>query len=267
MIWVLLLFGGYAGICFGLAHMYRHPSRLKETMPYTFREIEVAGSPVWVIGPENPKASFVMCHGYGGSRHTWTELAERLAKRGYASYLPSMPAHGGSPKQEVGFGVTESELALAVARQAKGKVIGVGVSLGGAAIWLACDKDPTAFDAVCTESAFPRLNQATDAFLDRALPAGRIAFAPVRWIAEWQSGVKAGTINPIRGAEKMRGKPVLVMHGDADKLFPLTFGRELAEASGTELWCVPKARHAYCFDVGPTEYTNRLIALAEQAQN
>lgn len=266
MIWILAVAGVYIGVCFALAGMYRHPGRQEEHKPDRFQEITVGRSPVWVIGPENAKASFVMCHGYGGSRNTWTDLAEKLADQGYRCYIPSMPAHGANPDTEVGFGITESQLALEVARLARKDdkpVIGVGVSLGGAAILLACEKDPGAFDAICTESAFTTLTEATNSFLDRALPAGRITFAPVRWIAEAQSGVHAAKIQPIRGAKAMQGKPCLIMHGTGDRLFPIRFGEELSTAAGVELWRVAEARHAYCFDVDPAEYTRRLVALAE----
>lgn len=265
MIWVLALIGVYVAFCFYLAGMYRRPARIAETMLPEFREILVDGSPVWTIGPDNPKASFVMCHGYGGSRHTWVTLAEKLAERGYKCYIPSMPAHGNSPHQFVGFGGTESDLALAVARTAREDavpVVGIGVSLGGAAVLLACEKDPKAFDAICIESAFTTLPEATNAFLDRALPAGRFAFAPVRFIAEWQSGIKASSIQPIRGATAFKGRPSLILHGDRDRLFPMSFSDQLAQAAGVEVWRVPNAAHAYCYDVAPGEYEKRLVALA-----
>lgn len=266
MIWLLVLFGVYVGVCFALAGMYRHPMRSEEFTPPEFGELTIGRTPVWVIGPEKPKASFVMCHGYGGTRFSWVEEAKHLAKRGYRCYLPSMPAHGKSPETEVGFGVTERQVALNVAHEARkagGPVLGVGVSLGGSAIWLACEKDPHAFDAVCTEGAFGSLSDATDAFLDAALPAGHVVFRPVRWIAEWQSGVKADSIRPIDGAKAFRGKPTLIIHGSEDRLFPLRFGEELAQANGSKMWCVQGGRHAMCYDIVPEEYVDRLDGLAK----
>jgi pimeloyl-ACP methyl ester carboxylesterase len=267
MIWFLVLFGIYAGVCFALANMYRHPSRTREVTPEGFADIRVGTAPVWVIGPAHPKAVFVMCHGYGGSRYSWTDEAQILAKKGYRCYLPSMPGHGENPDPEVGFGVTESRLIgdlAKTARQPGVPVVGVGVSLGGSAIWLACDHDPTVFDAVATEGSFPSLAAATNCFLDRALPYGRITFAPVRWIAEWQSGVKTESIRPIDGAKKFCGKPALVIHGSADQLFPVEFGRELAGACRTDMWEVQGATHAYCYDLAPTEYIHRLVELADR---
>jgi len=267
MVWILGILGAYVAICFVLAALYRHPSRATENTPTGFDEIAVGQVPVWVIGPEQPKAVFVMCHGYAGSRYSWIDEARELAAKGYRCYLPSMPAHGKNPDRVVGFGVTESEVALAISREVRkyGKpVVGVGVSLGGAAIWLACGKDPQAFDAVCTEGAFGDLSKATNAFLDCAIAGGRISFAPVRWIAEWQSGVKQASVMPVEGAAAFRGKPALVIHGTEDRLFPFHFGEQLADAAGSELWRVEGGKHAMCYEAAPDEYIERLDTLAKR---
>jgi len=243
---------------------------MEELKPSAFEEIHIDGSPVWVIGPSSPRGAFVMCHGYGGSRYTWVDAAMRLSEQGFRCYIPSMPGHGSSPVSEVGFGTSESVLASQVAAKAreetKGPVVGVGVSMGGAAVLLAAERNPATFDAICAESAFASLSDATNAFLDRALPGGSVTFAPVRWIAERRSGLRSQDILPIRGARAMHGKPALVMHGTADRLFPMLFSEEIALALGTEVWCVPEARHAYCYDVATEEYLKRLLKLAEDAR-
>jgi pimeloyl-ACP methyl ester carboxylesterase len=250
--------------------MYLRPMRMEELKPSAFEEIHVDGSPVWVIGPKSATGAFVMCHGYGGSRYTWVDAAMRLSEQGFRCYIPSMPGHGSSPVSEVGFGTSESVLASQVAAKAReetgGPVVGVGVSMGGAAILLACERNPAVFDAICAESAFASLPDATNAFLDRALPGGSVTFAPVRWIAERRSGLRSRDIQPIRGAIAIKGKPALIMHGTGDRLFPIQFSEEIAEAVGADLWRVPDARHAYCYDVATEEYLGRLQKLAESAR-
>lgn len=265
MIWIGVAFAIYLAVCFGLAQMYLHPPRTEEVTGERNRAVTIGEAPAWVIDAKNPKAIFVLCHGYGGSRQAWEEVALRLSERGYTSIIPSMPAHGENPDQDVGFGIKESKIASLCAKHARQQhpglpVIGVGVSLGGAAVWLASDS----FDGVATEGTFPTMDQATDAFLDSALPFGHITFRPVKWIAEWRSGIPSSSIRPIDKVRKWKGKPALVMHGTGDRLFPLEFGEQISHELGVELWRIEGAAHAYGFDVAGTRYIDKLDDLAQQ---
>ncbi len=265
MVWLGVAFAIYLAICFGLAQMYLHPPRVAEVRDKHVRSIALGTTPVWAIDCNNPKAVFVLCHGYGGTRQTWEEVALRLSQRGYTSLIPSMPAHGENPDPDVGFGPKESKMATECAAYAREHhpglpVIGVGISLGGAAVWLASES----FDAVATEGTFPTMDQATDAFLDSALPWGHITFRPVKWIAEWRSGIPSRGVRPIDAIKKWEYKPVLVMHGTEDRLFPISFGEEIAKTLGTDLWRIKGAAHAYGFDVAGTAYIDKLDQLAQQ---
>lgn len=264
MVWIGIVFGIYCAICFALAQMYLHPPRIEEVTGEHDRPITIGKTPAWAIDANDPKAVFVFVHGYGGSRQTWEELAFKLSQRGYTSIIPSMPAHGENPDPDVGFGLKESKIAAECAAYAREHhpglpVIGVGISLGGAAVWLASEN----FDAVATEGTFPTMNQATDAFLDSALPWGHITFRPVKWIAEWRSGIPSNGIRPIDRIKKWKDKPVLVMHGTDDRLFPIELGEEIAKALGTDLWRIKGASHAYGFDVAGQAYIDKLDQLAK----
>ncbi|HJP83630.1 MAG TPA: alpha/beta hydrolase, partial [Fimbriimonadaceae bacterium] len=165
-----------------------------------------------------------------------------------------------------GFGVSESETVLkAVAwcrsnSDSKAPIVLVGVSMGGAASWLAAAKSPDV-TAVVTEGTFAKLEPATKRWFNRKFTAASVCLAPVFWFAQRISGVDPATVNPIEAAELWEGKPALVIHGELDQLFLTDEGQALAAASGAPLWVVKGATHAHCSEPDLTDYVDHVTSV------
>lgn len=269
--YLILVVLGYLGICFYLAGQYISPLRWRGERPPEFAEVEVSGAPTWV-SPElvagNPrKGIFVLCHGYGGSRNSWRTLALRLQQDGYAVIVPALPAHDANPDPTCGFGRKEAEVVLACYSWAKAqssshpsKVIGVGVSMGGAAVWLASERGAE-FDAIVSDSAFAQFDEATENWFRSLFWGANVVLSPVRKIAQFKTGLDPASIRPIDAARHWKGKPSLILHGDRDRRIPLQDAKRLAEASGGNLWIVPNCGHAEASSVALEEYAHRVDGL------
>jgi len=267
----------YVILCVWLAHSYLHPKRFKSLLrPPSIKEVMVPSAmgpvPSWAspgLASGNGKPIvFVLAHGYGGDRSFWTDPMLGLMKRGFESVAPSMPGQDASPDDTVGFGVKEAVMIIDtvkwVRRQYKKppKIVLWGVSMGGAAAWLASEQDPTV-DAVVTEGAYSRFDEAMNRMLNERTPGASIFLLPMVWLASFEAKIDPSSIIPLNSAAKWK-KSALVIQGAEDKLIPMKHAEQLASAAHCPLWVVPYAPHAQCFDVARKEYLDRLTALAKK---
>lgn len=262
----------YVGACAFLAHGYLSPLRHIPERPTTLGEVRLPGGiPAWAtknLAKDHPSpVVFVLAHGYGGTRDSWGHLMDDLQKRGIDAIAPAMPGQDASPAPQVGFGFKEADTMVAAAswiraRAPGTKIVYAGVSMGGAAAWLASEKDPTAAGVV-TEGAYARFDEAMNNWFERKAPGASVYLAPVVWIASAMSGLNPKDVVPLHAAEKWKGKPALVIQAAEDTLIPMSHAERLAKASGAPLWIVPGATHSKCFEVARPEYLRRLVAFTK----
>jgi pimeloyl-ACP methyl ester carboxylesterase len=187
---------------------------------------------------------------------------------GHDSIAIAMPGQDGSPLNQVGFGKPESHVIVDAVKWLREccpnrKVIVVGISMGGAAAWLATQEDPH-INGIVTDCAFANFTEAMNGFFDCKVPGGHIIFAPVILIARGISGIDPASIRPLDAALHWRGKPALVIQGNADTLVTPSHGLRLSQAAQCPLWMVPNANHAQAYATDPEGYVQRLISLAKQ---
>lgn len=283
MIYLAIALVAYLALCFLLAWKYVSPSRTLPDRPQHAVDLTIPGPvaeiPVWCtagLAAGKPKSTtlFVLAHGYGGNRESWAQALEDLNAAGYEVVVPEMPGHGASKDGKVGFGVKEADVILAATHWAlerypedKPRVVAVGISMGGAACWLASAKEPSLFSAIATEGAYARLDQAANRWFDMLLPAGHVLLAPVRWMAESLSGVRTSSVNPVEAAKAWKGRPSLVIHCANDALIDASHPKRLQEAAGAESWEILGVDHAQGYGAAQTEYLERLEDLAKRAQS
>lgn len=255
----------YLVACYSLARSYLSPPRTVPTLPVGLIEDRMGAVPVWTtphLG--HGKVLFVMAHGLGGSRATWGDLMIELDRHGIDCVAPAMPGQDANPDPTVGFGAKEAKTIVETVRWAKGrypnspKVVLLGVSMGGAAAWLASEEDPSVAGVV-TEGSYARFDEAMTHWFDRRMAYASVLFRPVIWMATAMSGISPEEIVPQRAAERWKGHPALVIQGAADLLILPTHAKRLAQAAGAALWTVPGAGHAECMEIAGTEYARHLI--------
>lgn len=262
----------YGGVCWILAEGYVSPVRLAEDpRPEWLLEVEILSEggdiPAWssLDSAESDRPVFLLAHGYGGNRAYWNPLVEEL--RAYGDVVvPAMAGQGASRKDQVGFGLTESRELIDCAEWVRARFPGrkialIGVSMGGAACWLAAERRPELFNAVITEGSFMSLEAGSRDFLSVSIPGGATIFRPIILMAERKSGITADQVVPVRAAESWKGKPALIIHGGEDRMFRVEHAEALARATGAEIWEVPAARHAEVTKLEPVEYARRAVEL------
>jgi pimeloyl-ACP methyl ester carboxylesterase len=264
-----------------LANRLLHPPRRKlrrtpaalglsyEPVTFAGRGVKLAG---WYV-PSHGDAAVVLVHGFGRERTQLLSLVPALHAAGYHTLLYDMRARGTSGGDAVTFGHYEADdLAAAAAylraRSGARRVAAIGVSLGAAVSVLAAARGAD-LDAVVADSAFADLRALVDEgtpvrlFAVGALagPLWRRVGRLVLWHAERWSGLRAAAVRPVDAAGQI-GRPVLFIHGMADRLFGHHHSIALHAATGhpSELWLVPEADHVGAYDRDPAEYTRRILA-------
>jgi hypothetical protein len=272
MLFLLGLLLAYVAFCFQAANAYLHPWRETYPAPEGIRETTVGNDPVWStpnLADGHPsEVVFVLAHGYGGTRATWNGLLKDLQKAGIDAVAPAMPGQDASPDKSVGFGKKEARTIIDCAAwcRAKGakRVVGLGISLGGAATWLASAEEPKALDGVISDASFALFSEAMDRTFSYRLPLGKFILRPVVWIAQAMSGIDPGSIRPIDAAAAWKGRPALVIQGTDDRLIVPSNGERLAEAAHCPIWRVEGADHAQDYATDPKGYASHVIQFARR---
>lgn len=159
-------------------------------------------------------------------------------------------AYGARECQHV-LGAVDHLLARGVAA---GRIGVLGASIGAVAALLAAVREP-AIGAVAADSAFadfPALLAAPRhpaSWLPAFVPPGAL------WCARWLCGVDLRALRPVRAAVALRGRPVLVIHGDDDPVVPVAHALAMAKASQARLWVTSSRRHAGSLRDAPSAYS------------
>ena len=267
--------GVYLALCTYLGYQYVHPVRQTPQKPSFSVDVSIPSPngliPAWsspnLAAKKGSPVVFVLAYGYGGTRESWAPMLRALPKAGYDCVTACMPGQESSPEREVGFGFREAKAILDTVKWVRGqyqkppKIVLLGVSMGGAASWIASEMDPS-IDAVVTEGAYARFDEAMNNWLNRKMPGSPFYLKPMIWIASAMNHVDPAEIVPERSAAKWH-KPALVIQGADDTLIPMAHAERLAKAASCPLWIVPGAQHAKCSLVDEKGYLNHLVKLAQ----
>lgn len=174
-------------------------------------------------------ASILICHGIGETVHHWSAVQQLLAENGVASLVFDYAGYGGSTGF---FTSTQSETDAISAFHTlqlltnAAPISVLGFSLGSGVATAIIGKVPARHLILC--AAFTSLQNA-------ACSVGFPKFLSFLAPPIWNSGVSLATC-PF---------PLLVVHGENDRLFPVEMAKELATLCGSEsdLLIVPNTSH------------------------
>lgn len=271
-----LLFGAVA------AHLLSRPQRVlgevtpaDAAMPYRAVVFPAAEDSVaiaaWWIPRPGSRAAVVMAHGINNSKGSefggrWaTDVARGLWDQGLSVLMIDLRGHGESGEGRLAFGLREQRdvrgaAAWLLARGVEpGRIGALGISMGAAAAYGAAARTP-AIGAVASDAAFADVGPV----VRRAWPvvSGLPAWLwpPTRWMGFLVAGYDFAGARPVEQIPLLSGRPVLLIHGGADRLVPPVNARVLQSAHGgpSELWIVPGADHARSYAAAPDAYVRRL---------
>lgn len=232
MFWILGVLGLYLLILLAVAWFSLHPIHIPiflspGVLGAPMEEAEVGGEQRlrgWWVEAEGDGPVAVIAHGYLMNRAEMTPVAYALWKRGASSLLLDLRAHGRSGGKKSTLGLLEREdvaagVAWVRARRPGAKIILIGSSMGAAASALAMGEDPSLADVLVLDSAYSRLSSAILGWWrfigGKAL---MFALAPSALIAIPLAGFSPFGIDVSQALAKLKGVPVLLLHGAQDDL-------------------------------------------------
>jgi len=226
----------------------------------------------WHVPRADRRGTVVVVHGNAGNREQMLPQVLMLHQAGFAVLAPDLRGAGTSDAARRTFGYEERlDVAAAVEwlREQPGgdgePIAALGVSMGAAACTLSLNEG-TRFDALILDSTFAHLDEVVPGQFWAMPPGLREAFArSVERAAEQSLDLKTSDVNPATVLAAHPEVPVLVIHGDQDRLAPVAQAEKLRDAAGhADLWIVPRAGHAKTQATAPSEYEERVVAFLRQ---
>lgn len=227
----------------------------------------------WYLAPAAAAAGAVLfVHGKDACRGDELKspsgpLARVLVAAGFAVLAIDMRGHGTSSRARLTYGERERHDVLGAVdwlrAQGHARIGVLGASLGASTALMAAADEPAitalvadspfADFAQMMERQFRKLSKLPRFFLPGALACGRLF-----------TGTDLRRVCPLAHAGALRGRPMLVIHGEGDRFVPVADARVIARASGAELWTTDAQRHIGSYGAAPAAYTERVLAFFSQ---
>jgi fermentation-respiration switch protein FrsA (DUF1100 family) len=241
-------------------------------LPARGGDVQLAG---WYMPRAQARRAVVLVH--GASVNRWIEfgggflhLGVELQRRGFAVLMIDLRAHGESQGERLSFGVEERRDIMGAVDWLKaqgfapGSVGVLGVSMGAsAAIGAAAeDSDIGALIADCGFADMGALLRRHWYSASGGLPG---FYLPTTILMGRLLGYDFFSDRPLDEIGRIAPRPVLIVHGDADGLVPLSDAQQLVAAGpSAELWVVHGAGHGGSYGIDPPAYTERVAAFFER---
>jgi pimeloyl-ACP methyl ester carboxylesterase len=188
----------------------------------------------------------------------------RLYRRGFALLAIDLRGHGQSSDARLSFGKNEHRDVLGavdwlLAQGYPPGSIGVlGVSLGAASTILAAAREP-AIGAAVADCGYAEVASIVRANFTRATGLPTLLLTPARLFSRLFDGSDLLAMRPVDEVAKLDPRPLLIIHGDADRLVPIQHAYALHAAyPRSQLWVLPGGRHAAAFVSGPEAYVDHV---------
>jgi uncharacterized protein len=190
------------------------------------------------LKPENPIGTVIVCHGVGANHSDIEVVHQVLYDAGFQVFTFDFRGHGLSDGHTITYGLNERMDVLGAYDACLGRndddpnrLFALGVSMGGASLALALPEMPQVKAAVL-DSAFADLTMMVEhqfRFLPQSLR--RIVTQVARAFSWVETGADINELAPARALSQLT-IPILIIHGDADRIVPVDHANILRDAAG-----------------------------------
>jgi len=203
---------------------------------------------VWRVEPEGPPKGIVLiAHGWGRNRGRMIHRARIFGRFGFTTVLHSARDHGNSSRHRNMNAFNFGQDIEAVLDWIGEPVILYGHSAGSAGAIIAAHRNPDKIEVLFLEASYAYTEEALVSLYRWANPVFGLLFA--RMIIFWMNlfnNNMLDTVSPARLAPDLN-MPVMLIHGENDRRFPLEFAFRLKNSFKTdkiELFVGPGANHS-----------------------
>ncbi|MCG6911041.1 MAG: alpha/beta fold hydrolase [Deltaproteobacteria bacterium] len=204
---------------------------------------------VWRVEPEvrSSKGIVLFAHGWGRNRDRMVPRARIFAEWGFTCVIHSARDHGKSSKKRFMNAARFAEDIATVMRWLKEPVILYGHSAGSAGAIIAAAGNKEMVRLLILEASYARTKEALYSLYCWVNPLFGLLFA--RMILFWMDLFYGGMLNdcsPVRLAKEI-DMPVMIVHGEQDRRFPVAFAHELKAGfvhEKVEMYIGPGAGHS-----------------------
>jgi pimeloyl-ACP methyl ester carboxylesterase len=189
---------------------------------------------VWRVEPEGPSQGIVViAHGWGRNRGRMVHRARIFGQWGFTTVLHSARDHGNSSRHRNMNTVDFAQDIEAVLDWIGEPVVLYGHSAGSAGAIIAAHRNPQKIKALFLEASYPYTEEALVSLYTWVNPVFGFLFA--RMIIFWMNlfnNNMLDKVSPARLAPDLK-MPVMLIHGEKDRRFPLQFALRLKESFKT----------------------------------
>ncbi len=244
---VALLAVAYVGISLftadRLTRPTNHPSAFDlrhlepGAQPWSTRTSDAVTLRGWYLPTGERRHLIVLVHGMWSSSLEMASLGRDLRRSGFDVLLFDLRGHGQSDPSRLYLGRRERADIRAVMAWAFGegftddRIGWLGYSMGGSTVLMEAARNPQIHVAVL-DSPYGNLPKLLNTQLPQhsGLPSW---FNPgILLAARWVYGVRTDDLIPTRFARAWGERPLLVIHGESDRIVPVSQAKELATAAG-----------------------------------
>jgi pimeloyl-ACP methyl ester carboxylesterase len=190
----------------------------------------------WWCPVEGSRHACLLVHGYLMNKCELAPQAHRLWEMGVSCLLIDLRAHGQSQGSLCTLGHKEKEDVLAALRwiherMPDARVTVIGSSMGAASAALALGEEPSLAHVLVLDSSFSKLSDAISGWREMfTFGALRALLAPTAIVSIPIAGFNPFRVDVARSLPRLGQMPVLLLHGDRDRLTPVSVARRNFEA-------------------------------------
>ncbi len=203
---------------------------------------------VWRVEPEGEsRGVVVLAHGWGRNRDRMVRRAAHFGRWGFTAVIHSARDHGRSSPRRMMNAARMAEDIEAVMRWVGEPVLLYGHSAGAGAAIIAAHRRPDQVRLLFLEAGYADTEEALLSLYRWFNPFFGAAFGPliVFWMKVYYRN-RLKLVSPRVLAPSLR-MPVMLIHGEADRRFPLAFAKRLQACfapGGAELFVARGAGHS-----------------------
>ncbi|MGI9280966.1 MAG: alpha/beta hydrolase [Endozoicomonas sp.] len=219
----------------------------------------------WFIPGLKGHQGIVMIHGRGATRHEGLRDSIALHEQGFSLLLIDLRNSGSSQKSFNSMGFHEVKDVHASVKYLQDRGVSnigvVGYSMGATTSIMAMSENEQ-IKAGWFDAGFFDLNTIILEAGERDfnLPKMNWFSGLVRFFYEWRGDLETARSAPVNVISKISPRPVMIVHGKADRVVDVSHGERLYKAAKEpkSLWIVPEGRHTRTWQAD-REKSSRLI--------